>query len=227
MAPGWQTLDVRPVDRWTVSVDLGKSVDSTALAVIRNTVTPIEKWECFPTRRRWVQQRETRYDLLHLERFPLGMNYVAQAHRVAEILQREPLATVKPDLVLDQTGVGASVCDIFDAIGLRPHRVQITAGIEVTKPGPRTHHVAKVALISKLESAMHTRELRVAAALSEAAAFRDELRDFQRHVTASGNSTWSAREGKHDDIVLATALGVWFHTARPQPTIVTPLPWQM
>jgi hypothetical protein len=89
----------------------------------------------------------------------------------------------------------------MEANGLRPIRLQIIADSEQTREG-RLHRVAKQILISKLEAAMHSKELHVAAALAEAEAFRDELLDFQRHVTASGANTWSARGGAHDDIVL-------------------------
>ncbi len=84
------------------------------------------------------------------------------------------------------------VADIGDAIGLRPYRVVITAGLETTMHGGRTFHVPKAVLISKLESAMHTRELQVADDIGGKETFRAELQDFQRHVTASGRPTWSA-----------------------------------
>jgi hypothetical protein len=88
-------------------------------------------------------------------------------------------------------------------------------GAEETQEG-MIHRVAKTILISRLEAAMHAKELHVAAALSEADALREELKDFQRHVTASGANTWSARAGKHDDIVLATSYGIWWATSGPR-----------
>jgi hypothetical protein len=71
-----------------------------------------------------------------------------------------------------------------------------------------TFHVPKTVLISTLESRMHTQELKVAPRLVEAGPFREELSDFERHVTDACRTTWSARVGKHDDIVLATSLAV-------------------
>jgi hypothetical protein len=59
-----------------------------------------------------------------------------------------------------------------------------------------------------------TGELRFAADLAEAGALRSELTDFRRHLSASGNATWSARATAHDDIVMALALCVFWATHR-------------
>ena len=37
-----------------------------------------------------------------------------------------------------------------------------------------------------------------------------EFENFQLNFTAAGNATFSAREGLHDDLVLATAISVWY-----------------
>lgn len=66
---------------------------------------------------------------------------------------------------------------------------------------------------------MRLGELRFAAALSEAGAMAEELKDFQRKVSAAGRSTWEARVGKHDDLVLSVALGLWSFVGQPKPPI--------
>lgn len=210
----WHRIPAPRIDRWTVAVDLGQANDSTAIAVLHHTVIPHDTWTPNRKAETWKQDRTQRFDLLHLQRLPLGLSYVDQMHRVAAIVARDPLANATLDLVFDQTGVGAAVCDIADAIGLRHSRVVITAGLETTQHG-RTFHVPKGVLISQLESAMHTRELQVPEGIEEQETLKSELQDFQRHITASGRATWSARSGAHDDIVLACAIGIWFCTARP------------
>jgi hypothetical protein len=74
--------------------------------------------------------------------------------------------------------------------------------------------VPKGILIPTLESRIHTGELKIAAALSEAGPLREELKDFERHVSDSGRATWGARTGKHDDIILAISLAVFLATNR-------------
>jgi hypothetical protein len=208
-------IPVRNVDAWVVGVDLGKSVDSTAIAIIHHTIKGTDQWQVNHARQIWREESIQRFDLVHLQRLPLGMNYVSQALAIGEMMQREPLKSAGAKLVVDQSGVGVGVVDLMEANGLQPIRLQITAGAEETQEG-RIHRVAKTILISRLEAAMHAKELHVAAALSEADALREELKDFQRHVTASGANTWSARSGKHDDIVLATSYGIWLATSGPR-----------
>jgi hypothetical protein len=111
--------------------------------------------------------------------------------------------------------VGRAVGDIFDAAGLCPNRVTITAGLESTQHGGRSWHVPKSFLISGLDARLHTGELKIAAALSDAGALQEELKDFQRKVSAAGRATYNARVGAHDDLVLAVAIAVWFATNMP------------
>ena len=73
----------------------------------------------------------------------------------------------------------------------------------------RRWHVSKGILVSGLDALLGSGKLRFAAELTEASALRDELATFQRSVSAAGRAQYSARVGKHDDLVLAVALCVW------------------
>jgi hypothetical protein len=42
----------------------------------------------------------------------------------------------------------------------------------------------------------------------------EELKDFRRHVTTAGRATYQARTGRHDDLVLAVAIALWWATER-------------
>jgi hypothetical protein len=77
--------------------------------------------------------------------------------------------------VLDSTGVGNAVADIFDAAQLPHVRILITAGNETTGHGTwqrQQWHVPKTDLISIVDAWLHTGVLRFSAALSEAPAMR-------------------------------------------------------
>jgi hypothetical protein len=187
-----------------------------AIACIHHTIVPQDDWIPNPTLKHWKQARVQRFDLLHLQRLPLGMSYVAQVAAIRELLDREPLRSCKPDTVWDQSGVGAAVVDIAKNAGIpRMHRIVITAGLDSTCIGGDTHHVGKAPLISRLEAAMHTRELHVASALKESDTLRDELRDFERRTTEAGRTTWAARGSAHDDTILAVACAIWHACNRP------------
>src|SRR5262249_42490394 len=131
------------------------------------------------------------------------------------LLTRPPLngdARTKPaELVIDETGVGRAVGDIFADAGLKPVRVSITAGNEATFAGrERSWHVAKTILISIVDAMLHTGTLRFAASLSDAPTMRDELLDFRRRLSETGRATYAARTGAHDDLVLAVAIACWW-----------------
>src|SRR5262249_48784911 len=107
-----------------------------------------------------------------------------------------------------QTGVGAPVCDMFDKEGLRTIRVVITGGHEEAQEG-RKFMVPKSEIVSMIDAKLHSGELQFAAELSEAPAMQAELQDFRRHVSEAGRYSFSAREGKHDDLILACGIALW------------------
>ena len=71
-------------------------------------------------------------------------------------------------------------------------------------------------LVSKLQAPLHSGDLRIAASLPDAAVLARKLQDFRVGFPEAGNATFNAREGVHDDLVLALALAV-FGLSRPEP----------
>ncbi|MGA7185978.1 MAG: hypothetical protein WBY67_22220, partial [Pseudolabrys sp.] len=71
------------------------------------------------------------------------------------------------ELVIDETGVGRAVGDIFNEAGLKPIKVTITAGNEEAQNGFARFTVPKQILVSTLDAMMHTGELRIAKELRE------------------------------------------------------------
>jgi hypothetical protein len=211
---GWRRQDVRYVEKWFCGVDIGQSTDPTAISVLRYTLTPLNTWTPIERTRLRRQDRVERFDVLHLERVKLGMSYPAQAGYVGRLLQRPPLND-GCQLVIDDTGVGRAVGDIFVDAGLRPKRITITAGLEPSQHGANTYHVPKAVLISTLEAHMHSGELRIAPDATDSEALKDELKDFQRKVSAAGRTTWDARVGKHDDLILSVAIALWMASHGP------------
>lgn len=210
----WRQIPARAVDEWIVGCDLGQTTDPTALCVMNHRVVPLDGWECNDAAQYWKQKRTEHFDVRHLERLPLGLAYPVQAQHVASVMARPPLNT-GAKLVIDETGVGRAVGDIFDAAGLRPNRVTITAGMEITQHGGNSWHVPKAHLISGVDARLHTGELAFAEGLADAPALADELKDFRRKVSEAGRATYSARTGAHDDLVLAVAIALWFAKSGP------------
>ena len=182
-----------------VGVDLGQSQDPTALCVLEACEEVGDPAD--PSR--------FCYDVRHLMRFPLGMSYPAMVNEIGLILSRPPLQGSPTELIIDETGVGRAVGDIFNQAGLKPIKVTITAGNEEGQNGYARFTVPKQVLVSTLDAMMHTGELRIAKELRETPALETELKDFRRHVSEAGRYSFAARTGAHDDLVLAVAIALW------------------
>jgi hypothetical protein len=120
--------------------------------------------------------------------------------------------------VLDQTGVGRPVVDMFRRAGLDPVGITITAGDGETRTDDGDYRVAKLLLISRLMALLHERTLKIASKSQEARTLAFELQDFRATTMQSGYTRFGAREGRHDDLVLAVAMGAWYAGRQP-PTI--------
>lgn len=222
---------INPRSRWYVGVDLGQSFDPTAVAIVEaqtrayaqdfwysmpeeqlppDAVRPENHW-FGESGRQHSPNRIVRLDVRHLERLPLHMSYVDQVAKVKSLVTRPPLDKFRPTLVVDQTGVGRPVVDMFRRAPyyLRPDAVTITAGNTESFDQDRDYRVSKIRLVSRLQAALHSGELRIAKELPEAKTLVSELQDFRGIFTESGNARFGAREGAHDDLVLAVAICAW------------------
>lgn len=197
-----------PVLRYFLGLDLGKSQDYSALAIIE----------------RHGAGDDAIFHARHLQRWPLGTSYPAIVGSVTEILRRAPLASVgrgEPPVMLavDQTGVGAPVVDMFrrEKMHAEMQAIVITGGDEVNWSGGAAR-VPKRELVSIVQVLLQTERLKIAPALSEAATLTKELQNFQVKITDNAHDTYGAwREGTHDDLVLAVALALWTGR-RPDPS---------
>jgi hypothetical protein len=147
------------------------------------------------------------FEIGTIKRLPLGTSYVNVVAAAHALLSRCPAGS---ELIVDATGVGKPICDMFVFHGVRPWAVTATAGIEQTIDWPKyTAHVPKLLLISRIQSLLFEQRLKVHAEIPEAPAFLEELRDFRVEYSASGNMTYNARSGRHDDMISAAAVAAW------------------
>jgi hypothetical protein len=222
-----------------VSCDLGQSFDPTAIAILEATTRGIAHaryWnyddenrpaDVLVPPRAWYTNSGgvaypnaiARLQVRYLERLPLQMPYPDQVAAIARLIRRPPFDVIRPQLLVDQTGVGRAVVDIFRRSGLRPVGVTITAGDNETREG-EDWRVSKIRIVSRLQALLNTGELWIAPDLREARTLASELQDFRGIFTDTGYARFGAREGAHDDLVLAVAIGAWW-AAREIPTMTT------
>jgi hypothetical protein len=202
-----------------VGLDLGQSADYTALAVIEAGSSGVEELR-----------------LRHLERYPLRTPYPEIADKVVRLV-RDPALTVatevrtevrrrRPELVVDNTGVGVAVTDLLRERGLTFRPVTITGGdvarASETQEKGRHYRVPKRDLVAALVVPFHTGTLKVAGSLKLWPTLREELLNFRRKIDLrlAHDSYEHWRESDHDDLVLACALACWWArrgASRPRP----------
>jgi hypothetical protein len=182
-------------------LDLGQSRDYSALACVEQVEGDDGK----------------EFNVRHLHRWPLGTPYTTPegepngiAEDLCELIEQAQREVI---LVLDATGCGRPVVDIFRRYGLGVKKlapVTITAGAHATCTGG-WWTVPKRDLAGAVAVGLEQRTLRIAPGLKQVPVLAQELTTFRVKTTASGNETFESwREKDHDDLVLATALAVWF-----------------
>lgn len=181
-------------------LDLGQASDYTALVIIERYMpeTPEPGLEGKPC-----------YALRHAERWR-GVPYTELVVKVGNLVQR--IGGCK--LVVDATGVGRPVIDLF-RLGKMPSLVPVTihgGSAESWDDEFRGWRVPKRDLVGTLSILLQQNRLRVAAALPLAAVLVQELRTFRVTIdSATSHESFSSwRESDHDDLVLGSALAVWY-----------------
>ncbi|MFZ3353133.1 MAG: hypothetical protein WA268_19960 [Xanthobacteraceae bacterium] len=120
----------------------------------------------------------------------------------------QPQIRGKSELVIDFTGVGRPVFDMFRVQGVSPIGVNITGGTAINHEG-LIWNIPKGHLISRVQALLHEGRLKIHADLPDATALVSELNTFRVEYTDSGYMKFNARSGAHDDLVLALAIALW------------------
>lgn len=175
-----------------IGLDLGQSSDFTALSVLE----------------RIGGRKEAVYHVRHLERVR-NVPYPEIVSKTAEIMQSPALAG-QADLVVDQTGVGAPVVDLFRQAGLKPTGVLIHGGDKASNEG-HTWRVPKRDLVGSLQVLFQSGRFKISRKLPLASVLQSELLNFKVKIDpVTAHDSYSAwRERDHDDLVLSVALAVW------------------
>jgi hypothetical protein len=175
---------------YTLGLDLGQAHDPSALVIL--------------------ERGAARTDAIDIRRWPLGTPYPAI---VADVEQLRGLpALIDAHLVIDGTGVGRGVVDMFRANGARRIvPVLITSGAHAHQDEFGYWLVPKKELVGAVQVGLQAGTLKIAAALEHSKTLLNELTQFQAKITDAANVVTGAwREGQHDDMVLALALALWY-----------------
>ena len=214
------TSDTPPNDV-IVGLDLGQAKDWTAFDVLEVLAGPGASQPRYAIRAmdRWHPRRYQ--DVVdRVERM------LPTLREGAHVLNRDGRRYdyVRPNvtLVLDRTGVGRAVGDLFTeaALDLSLQLVSIHGGDQVTKDPDGGWRVPKRDLAGAVSLVLQGDRLDVPEQLPAADVLKAELKNFRARIGANGHDSYGAgddwREGNHDDLVLAVALSLWWGE-RPKP----------
>jgi hypothetical protein len=146
-----------------------------------------------------------------LHRYPLRTPYPSVVDDVIRRLGGKDAQRNDAVLVVDGTGVGAAVVDMFRFAELPcpMYNVVITGGVKVER-----NHIPKRDLVGAVQVLLHTDRLLVTKANEFTEVWAREMQGYQLKLTATGHDTYNARSDSiHDDLVLAVALAAWYRNA--------------
>jgi hypothetical protein len=218
---------------YCVSLDLGQKQDHSAAAVLeRAWWWPRAKAWTFMSNLPEKRSRDALRDegdlfapegveafhamplqLLHIERFPIGTPYPDIVSAVSSLLEKLMTRTYDDiNFVVDCTGVGAPIVDLFRRRDHLPPAVAITitGGVEVVERNGLDMSVPKRDLVMAAVAAIETGKLSWPATMPHRDLLEGELRSFQMKYSKTGHEMFEAERREHDDLVLSFAMAVWY-----------------
>jgi len=130
---------------------------------------------------------------------------------VRALLERPPLQG-QCTLVIDQTGVGRAIFDMFVEAELQPIGITITPGKNWHQEDWNQYHVAKELLVGVVQKFLQSERIRSSWRVKHSRLLKKELQSFRVKLTKALNEQYGpdVREGVNDDKVLATAVALWY-----------------
>ena len=211
----------RPIMRTVVCVDLGFSRDHTAIAVLEEREYQTD-FDPVYYGYKWEKKITVRY----LERLPLGTTYTDVAARIKEVEEmvndrgasgREgewpsPGVPRPSAVVVDATGLGMPMVHLLRKEGLHAPVVPVifTSGDQATRDKD-VWRVPKQEIVTNAQILLEQHILRFPGMSPESGMLIKEMEQMRVKVSAHGNEQFGCwREGEHDDLVLAVAMGAWW-----------------
>lgn len=208
-----------------LGLDLGQTADYSALTIIEEPVWTMQDWyspAMFSTKVLQRIMESNFYDgrppnppiyLRHIERFDLGTRYPTIVRRVSALMRREPMASRPSVLLVDKTGVGAGVVDMLYEAWLNPISITIHGGSNVgLDPSGKGYRVPKRDLVGAVQVPLQNGKLGISRHLELAKVLKEELLNFRMKIDprTAHDSYEHWRENDKDDLVLATAIPLWY-----------------
>jgi len=189
-----------------IGLDLGKAADYTAVAAVQAVK---ERLECNDSA--GMPMFGTFLHCRHLHRYQLNTMYTEIVDDMASMVNHPELKRDGYLLIPDATGVGAPVIELLAQRKIKQMPIYIIGlGKEHVDEDSGYMLIPKRDLITNLVVAFETSQIKFAKGLEYERLITDELTNFRMKKTKAANDIFEAREGEHDDLVLALSLAVYF-----------------
>jgi len=181
--------------QYLLGLDLGQQNDYSVLSVLELNKDNLTQ--------------QVGYSLVYLKRYALKTSYITIADNVKLITNSNKFLD-KHALVIDQTGVGRPVMDVFKDNNIRPFGITITGGNSTNWEGRREIKVPKRDIVSSLQVVFQNKRIKIAGNLPDIDLIKKELLYFRSKISNSGHDSYAAISSMHDDIVMSIGLAIWY-----------------
>lgn len=209
---------VKGYRRFLVGQDIAQARDKNAICILLDERVP--EWGDAGQ-----QLGKRRREIVNVEYLP-HMSYSDLAQVTRNLMMDEAIAK-NSYLAVDAGGPGRAYCDILNDRNVQHTRVTITGGEnenETKERGLTYNSVGKVRLLSMLNSALHTGDLKIGT-FPLRDELRQELESFEAEITAAGRMRIDGgTDFSHSDAAIAAALAYWLSDHRTIGAVVGEVP---
>lgn len=221
------------MSQYIVAVDIAKRRDYTAIQIYRDTPELIKG----DARANSLDKHFHHQDLVYQFKGQ-DMRYQDLAMHIVRLLSDKKVQN-NNDLIVDGTGVGVAVVDIFRERGLNPIPIVATAGGSarpiysdignILGNGPALKgmktvsewHVPKVEMVQAGQVAMEQHLVRIAPNVSHLEDFKEQLMGFKGRFNENTNYTkYDAEDDDvHDDFITCYLMAMWWARTKSENTL--------
>lgn len=190
---------------FVIGASVGTGMQPTAIAVLEQVVLKNPDWRA----------ENGALKLRHLERLPLDTNYPGTVEAISKLLKRSEIKDKEqcgePDVLLDITGSGRAIEELFEREGIDPILVRVVgSGYQEEKVPQGEWRVPRLELVGALRVLYEAGRLETAKKLELLPTLLEEIRAFKMQRTRIDlNDPESWRERPDEDLILAVALTAW------------------
>jgi hypothetical protein len=188
-------------------VDIGRAQDHSAITVLARRIEAVEPLAPEPN------TTMAMYYAVVMYQYPLQTPYFTIEQEIDNLWHLPEMLTNEKYLIVDATGVGDPIVENLAVLRNLPvQSVLITSGDVARVMGDGQYHVSKSNLVTALIDIVQRKRLKILEGTKDMDAFFNQLDVFGYKINSdTGTLSYEAMQAKiHDDLVISTALAVWY-----------------